>query len=227
MRAISKIRIGLLATALAAGALASAPAIAQVAGSQLSLHGELNRLGAKKITGESRRMQLSHDEYRAVRKIEAALSVRNYQAAAAAIAAAEPVAFSNDAKFVVAALKLQLGAETHNVPLQDQAIEAALASGVASREQAIELYRLQGRSGLRVKDYARAEAALSKYVQLAPKDPEAYVLLAETKSQAGKPAEALSLLEQAIMIKTNARQRVPAKWMNAKAVLAAKASAGS
>lgn len=222
MRTVSKITLGLVTAALAAGL--TAPASAQKSGSTLSLHGEMNRLGVKRITGETRRLQLSHDEHRAVKKIEAALAVKNFEGAADAIAAAEAVAESNDARFTIAALQLQLGIDTRNVPLQDEAIETALATGVGSREQMIELYRQQGLFGLRFRDYTKAEAALNKFVELAPKDPEAYILLAEAKTQSGKPVEALSLLEQAISLRAAAKQPVPGKWMSAKTILASQAA---
>jgi Flp pilus assembly protein TadD len=212
-------RAVLFMTLITAGGLT--PALAQKG--VRSIHTDLNGLAVKKIVGESRRMELSHEEHRAIKKIEAALAVKNYEGAAAAIGIASQIAQTSDAKYTVAALQHQLGVETHNLPLQDQAIDAALASGVASVNMQAELYRMQGMAGLRDKNYAKAERALGKYAELAPNDPEPYVLLAEVKSRVGQPAEALSLVERAVAIKASARQPVPEKWLNARRVLAAQA----
>lgn len=175
-----------------------------------------------KLEGEVRKSTLSKEEQRAVKKIEAALAAKNYEGATAAISAANAAAKTNDAKYTIATLQLRLGNETSNVAVQDQAIDAAIAAGVAPASLLPELYRRQSVAAILAKDYAKAETALNTLIGLAPQDAESIVLLAETKNRANKPAEALPLLEKAISLRTAASQPVPAEWTRAVGVMKAK-----
>jgi len=169
------------------------------------------------------RLLVTGGELRAIKKVEEALAVRNYDAAALALAAASAVAKTNEGKYSVAALQLQLGTETKNEALQDYAIDAALATGVAPAHLLPELYKRQGIAAILVKNYAKAEASLSKVVELSPQDSDAVVLLAEAKNRANKPTEALPLLEKAIALRSAANQPVPTEWTRAVGVIKAKA----
>jgi tetratricopeptide (TPR) repeat protein len=62
------------------------------------------------------------------------------------------------------------------------------------------------------KQYAKAETALDQAIRLGVSDPNAFVLLVETKNQNGKPAEAVEALEAAIAKQSAAGQVVPTQW---------------
>jgi tetratricopeptide (TPR) repeat protein len=59
---------------------------------------------------------------------------------------------------------------------------------------------------------AKAEAALTRWVEAAPNDPEAIVSLAESKASNRKPTEAVALLDRAIAAKEAAGQPAPETW---------------
>ena len=205
-----------LSAALLLGSMAT-PSLAQMS------PGEWDRM-IKQKSGETRKFHLEHDEFRAFKKIRAALDVKNYNGAAEALAKA--VAYSEDAKYTFAALQLELGLATGDVPLQNRAVEAVLASGAASKLNRLKLERRDGLGAIWEADYDKAEATFREYLDRTPDKADALILLAETKYRANRHAEALALLEQAIALENAARRPIPSRWLRARAILIPKAREG-
>jgi predicted Zn-dependent protease len=168
--------------------------------------------GQGKRGGSGYMSRLSPAEKRAIRPLEAALEDKDYEGAKAALSGAQAGAKGSFAKFLVSALQLQLGQATADLAMQSQAIDGALLSGQVPKDTLSSLYRTQGELSIEAKDYPKAETAFGKLVEASPNDPDVIVLLAETKNRAGKPAEALPLLMQAISMKEAAKQQVPEAW---------------
>src|SRR5688572_5620060 len=87
--------------------------------------------GQKKGQATQPRLKLDKAERTAVAPLQAAVAARNWAGATAALPAAQAGARTSIARYVVARLQLQVGLETQNVPMQAQAIDSMISSGVA------------------------------------------------------------------------------------------------
>lgn len=164
--------------------------------------------------------QFSKSERAAILALKTALDARNYPAATSALATAQSQASSGYARYVASALQLRLASETQNVGLQATAIDAMISSGAAPAAELPQLYRSQGTLLLQAGKYERAEASLTRAVELSPNDPELILALAELKNTRRKPQEAVPLMERAIDIRRAAGQPVPESWYKRAAAFA-------
>jgi tetratricopeptide (TPR) repeat protein len=155
---------------------------------------------------------LSKPEREALAALQAALQQRNYPAAASAAAAASSAARSAEARYLVAAMQLRLGLETSDSAVQASAIDAMIESGVAPPAALGELYKNQGILALSARRYQRAEAALTRWTEAQPNNPEALVALAELKDDIRKVPESVALLDRAIKLRKASGQPVPESW---------------
>ena len=213
-------RLSLFKIALAAG-LAGALSPAAIAQKAANGFVSMQEIMEHRMTegARTRVFSLSHDEYRAFKKIRAALDVKNYEGAAAAIAQARTAAHSEDARYAFAALQLELGLATRDVPLQNRAVEAVLASGAASNGNDLKLQRRHGMGAIWEADYEKAEEELKEYMARTPDKVDAMILLAETAYRANRHREALALLDEAIAMETAAKRPIPARWLRARQTL--------
>jgi len=201
MKSTSRIAIG-TALALAATSFAFAPpALAQK-----------KKKGKDAAVAVPAGPQLSKEERAAILPLDAAVTAKDWAAAAAALPAAEAGATGLDARYLVAARKLSIGLGTNNVALQAAAIDAMLATGKAEPATLSQLYKNQGILASNARNYPKAEAAYTKWVELNPNDPQAIVLLAEAKNSAGRGGEAVALIDRAILAKKAAGQPVEESW---------------
>ncbi|HLL59163.1 MAG TPA: hypothetical protein VK391_04650 [Allosphingosinicella sp.] len=156
--------------------------------------------------------KLTKAEAAALKPVEVAVSANDWATAATALAAAQPAATSADARYYVGRFQLQIGIGTNNAQLQSQGIDAMIASGGGDPTQIVTLYKNQGAIALQAKDYAKAEAAFSRWAQLAPSDVDAQMATAEVKFRQNKRQEALPLFERAIAARKASGQAVPENW---------------
>ena len=161
----------------------------------------------------------ARDEYQALAAAEAALNARNYAAAASALATAQGAARGADARYHLAGLQLRLARETNNAPLQAQASEALIASGRLSGAELGSLYAAQGAAAANSGNRDRAEAALSRALELSP-SAETAISLARVKLDLRKNAEAVALVDRAIELRRASGQPVPEAWYRRGATLA-------
>lgn len=196
MKSVSKIALGV---ALALGGLslvATAPAAAK----------------EKKEEAKPKAVKLSKEERTAIAALQKAVNAKDWAAANAALPAAKAAAQGPDAKYLTGAMQLNIGVGTNNVALQAEAIDMMIASGGADASALPQLYKNQGALASNAGDYAKAEVAFTKWVELAPNDPEAVVILAETKNSLNKSAEGVALLQKAIDLKKASGAQVPESW---------------
>ena len=208
----------ILKTALRVSAALLVASTAAPSLAQQTSPGEWDRL-IKERDQKTRKFFLNHDEWRQYQKIRRALDAKDYSKAGAAITWAENTVEGGDAADAIASLKLELGLETGDVPLQNRAVEEVLASGVASKNNRLKLQRRQGLGEIWEADYDAAETVLRDYLERTPDKVDAIILLAETKYRANRHREALALLEQAIALDTAAKRPIPARWLAARASL--------
>lgn len=191
MSSVSKIALG-AALALGVAAAALTPAAAQRQQAPVS--------------------EFSKEERAALLALSTAIETKNYTAATSALSAAQSAARSGQARYLASALQLRLGLETNNVGLQGSAIDAMISSGAAPAADLPQLYRSQAALLQRNGKLDRAEAAFTRYAELAPNDPEALIALSQVKNDRKKPQEAVLLVTRAIEMRRAAGQAVPESW---------------
>jgi hypothetical protein len=184
------------AIALGGAALVVLPAIAQ----------------RQAVVPQTRLFSLTKEERAAILPLQAAVTANNYAAAAAALPAAQAAARSPDARYFVGQYQLRIGVGTSNIPMQAQAIEMMLASGVAPAADLPQLYDNQAAHAAGTGDLKKAESAYARLAELTPNDPETLAKLAEVKNDLGKIPESATLLDRAISLRRAAGQQVPEGW---------------
>jgi hypothetical protein len=194
--------LALVASVIVGGALVSTPAAAQKKKAEAA--------AAAQPAGWQ--PKLTKAEAAALKPVEVAVNAQDWATAATAIAAAQPAVTSADARYYLGRFQLQIGAGTNNPQLQSQGIDAMIASGGGDPTQAVGLYKNQGAIALQAKDFAKAEAAFSRWAQLAPNDIDAQMANAELKFRQNKRQEALPLFERAIAAQKASGQAVPENW---------------
>lgn len=188
MKSVSKLALG-VALALGGAALA-APAIAQ----------------------EAKTFSYSAEERAAMQPVEAAIAAKNYAAANAALPAARAAAKGADAQYRVGLLQLEIGKQTQDQALQAQGIDWMINSGQAAATDLAALYHNQSAYAASVGDYKKAEAALTKLVEITPNDADAIARLAEVKHDLKKVPEAVALFDRAIQVRAASGQPAPQNW---------------
>lgn len=169
--------------------------------------------------------EVSKAEAKLLRDTDIAMRSPDLGRAKLALGAAQSKIQSNDAKFVLAALKLQLAARVGDQVLQSHATDDVLASGRVPAAMQPTLYRNQASFALEAGDFAKAEGAFEKLLSLHP-DAETAVSLAQIKSNRGKFQEALPLYEKAITMQSQAGRPVPEVWNRATQYARQKAQGG-
>ena len=109
-------------------------------------------------------------------------------------------------------MQIRLGIATKDTRLQGQGIDAMIASGAAPAADLPMLYRNQGALAAGLGDKAKAEAAFAKLIEIAPNDPDAMIMLAETSADAKKLPQAVALIDRAIVAKKATGAAVPETW---------------
>jgi tetratricopeptide (TPR) repeat protein len=125
---------------------------------------------------------------------------------------AQASARSGYARYLASALQLRLGIETANLGLQSTAIDSMIASGAVPAAEVPQLYRNQAALFQNQAKLDKAEAALTRYVELAPNDADALIGLATIKNDRKKPQEAVALIGRAIALRKAAGQPAPESW---------------
>ena len=194
---VSRIAIG-AALAFGSASLLAVPALAQSSGNQ-------QEAAAPKLN-------LSKAERAALQPLITAVNAKNWAAASAAMPAAQAAAQGADARYIVAQSQLNLAIGTNDKTAQVAAIDAMIASGRAPAASLPALYRNQAALAQQANDVRKAEAALMRWTEVAPNDPEALVALAENKVANRKTPEAVALFDRAIAARQASGQPIPESW---------------
>lgn len=158
-----------------------------------------------------RNYNLSREEQAAIAPALQAAEASDWATAQTALAAAQSVARSADAKYLVGQIRLRIGIGTNNAQVQSQAIDELIASGGAQASELPALYRHQYDFATRAGDRAKAQRALEQMAALSPNDPNTIVQLAQTRGQTD-PAGAIEMYQRAIQAQQQAGQAVPEQW---------------
>lgn len=184
------------------------------------------RLNKRRVDG--RELSLGPAESKALSRLEKALNDKNYQKADQLAGEAEAVVKGSDARYVLSTLQLQLAEGNGNTAMAAKATDALLAGSSVPAGAMPYLLMNQGAYAVASGDLPKAEAAYGKLAQLSPKNPEAFLMLAQTKLDLKKHREALELINRAVTVRKDAGQDVPQTWTSsARKIEAYLASSGN
>ena len=144
--------------------------------------------------------QLSREETAAVRPLYDAVHAQDWAGANAALPAAQAGVQSPAGRYIVGQLILEIGRGTQNQQVQSQAVDAMLASGGAPADVVPQLLAAQAGFALQARNFAAAEAPLTRLVELNPNDVDRIGQLAAVKIQLNKRPEALTLYRRALQL---------------------------
>jgi tetratricopeptide (TPR) repeat protein len=156
---------------------------------------------------EAPKATFSDAERKALTPLQTAVQAKNWEAAKAALPAAQAAAQGPDAKMVLGQFMLNIGVETKDETLQAQAIDTMIDSGKIAAADLPRYYQNQAIFATKAKDYAKAEAAFGKVLEANPNDANTVLNLAQLKLEQKKNAEALPLLERNIQLLEAAGQK--------------------
>ncbi|HEY9554114.1 hypothetical protein [Allosphingosinicella sp.] len=181
-------------------------------GLALALGGGLIAAASPGLAQEQRAITLNEQERTALQALKTALETKNYAAATSALTTAQQVARSGYSRYLASALQLRLGLETKSYGLQKTAIDAMVGSGSAPAGALPQLYKSQGALAMSAGKYEDAEEAFTRWTQVAPNDPEAFLALAKAKEVRKKVPEAVAMISHAIKIQSAGNRPVPESW---------------
>jgi hypothetical protein len=144
--------------------------------------------------------------------VQDAIAKGDIAAAQAALPAAQAAATTDDDKYTVAILQLQLALKTNDTNAQKAAADAVIASGKAPPETLAQVLDMKGRLAYNAGDLAGADAAFTQLSTLRPNDDDTAALLAQVKVREGRGSDALAIIDKSIDAKKAANQPVPEDW---------------
>ena len=172
--------------------------------------------GGKQAQGQNQGgqppLKLSKEELAAAGPIQTALQAKNFDAAAAALSAAQAVFKTPDGRYFASIAQLQIGLGKNDNAMQLAGIEGMLASGKVAQADLPKFYGNLADLATKTGDFAKAEQAITKLAELAPNDPAPVISLAQARMKQNQPAEAVSLLDRAITMQKASGQPVPESW---------------
>jgi len=160
----------------------------------------------------SRPLALSNQERTAVVALQAAAAGVDRAAQDTALSAARAAAQGADARYAVANLQYQIGRARGDQPMQIQAIDAMLASGVPDAAELVPLIAHQASRAFSAGDVRQVDALLGRMSELQPNNAAILADHAQLKARLGNRPEAVALLERAIVAQRAAGQAVPESW---------------
>jgi tetratricopeptide (TPR) repeat protein len=138
-----------------------------------------------------------------------AIEARNWAAAAAALPAARAAARSDDARYALARMELDVAIATQNRTAHSQAITAILESRRAPADEQAELLRQYASIAYDAGNLGAAETSLNRALQMAPNDPEALSMLGQLNRNRNRTAQALTFFERAFQAAEASGRRLP------------------
>lgn len=181
----------------------------------------------KKDEAAAPAVKLSAEVRKPLADADAAIKKKDVAAAEAALAQARTLAKTADEQYVIGQFALNVaqlsGDQAKLSAALDEMITAGEAANQLTTESRARFYWFQGQFAYQAKNYAKAEASLSKAIANGSTEADAYALLADSQNRAGKPIEALATLQKVINARQAAGQPVPAEWYSRGADMASRA----
>ncbi len=157
---------------------------------------------------QGRQLQFSRAEQQALQPLNAALQAQDWAAAQAVLPAAQAAAQGADAKYFVARAQFQIANRTQNVALENQALDALVALSNVPQEELTLFLNRQAELAFNANDFAKAERAYSRVLELSPNDTRVLQNLSIIRSRQGNTAGSLEALQRTIQTQEAAGQTV-------------------
>ena len=171
---------------LTAGAVAllPVPAAAQLTSSTMTLYG---RTLAMSRLEQTRLMEVAHE-----------IRGRNRGTQDRTLAAAEAVANTPDARYLLATFQLEIGRQRRDDALRLRALEVLIPSEMTPADRLPGYLAIRGDVAFRARDYATASADWGRLAEMQPNDPQSMINLAQVRNAMNDTAGAADLLRRAI-----------------------------
>jgi len=170
----------------------------------------------KKDEAAAPQVKLGEAVRKPLSEADAAIKKKDIAAADAALAQAKEAAKTPDEQFIVAQYGLNAAQASGDQARLSTALDELIATGEAANkltdDQRSKYYWFQGQFAYQAKNYAKAEASLSRAIAAGSTEADAYAILADTQYRNGKPADALATLQKVIDAKAAAGEAVPSEW---------------
>lgn len=207
MRLVSPIALGLMLALAGMGAAGVTPAMA-----------------AKEKASGAPKLKLSPAFIPAAMKIQEAMSKKDIEGAKAALAAAEPLATTNDDKYQFHSFRLNLSILANDAAMQGQALAAMLETGLVPTEQQGQFNAIAANGDLAAKNWDKALERAQKADSLGYKPEQVKPLIAQalwgkagTSNLSAEPQrtlvqQGLAAFRQGIDAMKASGQAVPVQW---------------
>jgi tetratricopeptide (TPR) repeat protein len=209
----------MLAALATASAIPAAPALAQYGAPAPQPKATAPQAPPEAAATEPK-FNISSQARKEIVALQTAVNAKDSANIPALLAAAQAKAKTPDDRYVIAQLQLRAAVAANDNAAMAQAIEAVIASGAAPQKDMALLYNNLGKLHFNAKAYDKAAAAFDGVLKSDPNNVDALVLLAETRNSLGQPAEAVTLIQNAIAIRTAAGQKPEESWYKRAVALA-------
>ena len=179
------VRVGVGAAVLAA-AMFSAPLISA---------GTASAQPAGQLAGG---LTLTPAERLSLLPLKQAVDARDWATAASLVPTSRAAVRSEQARYVVARLQLEIAIATQNRAGQNQALIALIGNSTPGSQERVELLRRYAAVAFDAANPEVAEGALNQALQLAPNDPETLSMLGQVRRSRNNNPQALGYFQRAI-----------------------------
>jgi hypothetical protein len=210
MKKLSFLSLGTALALGAAGTLSVAPALAA------------KKEKAPKA-GEAPKVELSKEFRAAAGPLEAEIKAGKLDGMSAKLDALATQFKQPDEQFIIGGRRYELGKATNNSAELRKAVITMIDSKSALASNTAQLNGAAGQYAYNVRDFGDALARLSEAVRLGNKEPDTFILMAESSFQLGKIPEGLGFAERAVAEKKALGQVAPADWYQRALSVAVKA----
>ena len=161
---------------------------------------------------QSHTLTVTYQESTALAALQTAAAGADRAAQDAALAAARSVAQSAAARYALANLQFQIGRARGDAQMQNQAIDALVASGVPQGAELASLLAAQASRTYSANDFQGTDRLLARVVELQPNNAAAIADYAQYKARIGDRANAVTLFQRAIEVQQASGQAAPESW---------------
>ncbi|WP_326524134.1 tetratricopeptide repeat protein [Sphingomonas sp.] len=159
-------------------------------------------------------LKLSEPVRKPVAEAQKALAAKDYPTALTHLATAEPLAQSDDEKYIVAALRLQATAPSNDVQKLSPILDVLIVNPRTPQDAVPQYNYFRGQAAFQQKKYAEALPYLTKARDLGYKNENLSLQIAMANVETGNVAAGLAAIDRAIADEGAAGRKAPEEWYN-------------
>ncbi len=164
------------------------------------------------VQAQSHMLNVTEPERAALAALQSTAAGVDHAAQDAALATARSTAQSAAARYGVANLQFQIGRARGDAQMQNQAIDALVASGLPQGAELASLLAAQASRTYSANDFQGTDRLLARIVELQPNNAAAIADYAQYKARLGDRPGAVALFQRAIEVQQAAGQAAPESW---------------